>query len=197
MGDVVIKLKDLEELFWRVTMLILGFNPDSKDEKEISKVRISWPTDGAPSWGIDEDICFISITQRDDLINRQRNIRYKEVGERLKRVTEYTKVVNCKYILYGPNSYDNAELIQHLLFLPEYKELLNENYLYLIPDIAAPIRFPELYGSRWWERSDFEVNFNLYVRREQIVEHIEDIEITFVNKKFSTERRINNGDIEP
>lgn len=197
MQDAVLKLSEIEEIFWNITMLMLGLNPDSKDEKEISKVRTTWPTSGAPAWKIEEDVCFLSITQRDDLINRQRNIRYEEVGEHLKRITEYTRVINCSYILYGPNSYDHAELLQHLLFLPEYKEMFNENHLYLIPDIVAPIRSPELYSGRWWERSNFEANFNLYVRREQIVEHIEDIEFNFVSEKFPTERRIRNGDIEP
>lgn len=198
MADAVLRLNEIEEIFWSITMLMLGLNPDSEDEKEISKVRTTWPTDGAPSWKINEDVCFLSITQRDDLINRQRNVRYEEESEeQLKRIMEYTRVVNCSYILYGPNSYDHAELLQDSLFLPEYKEMFNKNYLYLIPDIAAPTRAPELYNGRWWERSDFEVNFNLYVRREQVVDYIEDIEINFVNKKFSTERRIKNGGIRP
>lgn len=183
MGDVVVKLNELEEIFWSITMLMLGFNPESEDEKEISKVRTTWPTSGAPAWKIDEDVCFLSIIQRDDLINRQRNVRHKEIEGQLKRITEYTKVVNCSYILYGPNSYDHAELLQHSLFLPEYKEIFNKNYLYLIPDIIAPTRAPELYSGRWWERSDFEASFNLYVRREQIVDYIEDIEIKFINGK--------------
>lgn len=183
MADVVIKLKELEEVFWSITMLMLGLDPESEDEKEISKVRTSWPTDGAPAWEIDEDICFLSITPRDDLINRQRNIRHEEAGENLKRITEYTKVINCSYILYGPNSYDNAEFLQHALFLPEYKEIFNKSYLYLIPDVPAPIRAPEFFNGQWWERSDFEASFNLYVRREQIVDYIEDIEIKFINGK--------------
>lgn len=197
MADVVLKLNEIEEIFWSITMLMLGLDPDSKDEKEISRVRTIWPTSGAPAWKIDEDICFLSITQRDDLINRQRNVRHEEIEGQLTRIMEYTRVVNCAYILYGPNSYDYAELLQHSLFLPEYKEMLNKNYLYLIPDIVAPIRAPELFSGQWWERSDFEVNFNLYVRREQVVDYIEDIEINFVSKNFSTERRIINGGIKP
>lgn len=197
MADVVLKLNEIEEIFWSITMLMLGLNLDSKDEKEISKVRTIWPTSGAPAWKIDEDICFLSITQRDDLINRQRNVRHEEIEGQLTRIMEYTRVVNCVYILYGPNSYDHAELLQHSLFLPQYKEMFNQNHLYLVPDIVAPIRAPELFSGQWWERSDFEVNFNLYVRREQVVDYIEDIEINFVSKNFSTERRIINGGIKP
>lgn len=183
MADVVFKLNELEEIFWDITMRMLGLNPESEDEEELSKVRTSWPTSGAPGWKIDEDICFISITQRDDLINRQRNISHLERNGQFIRITEYTKVVNCSYILYGPNSYDRSELLQHSLFLPEYKEMLDKNYLYLIPDIAAPTRAPELYSGRWWERSDFGADFNLYVRREQVVSSIENIEIKFMNGK--------------
>ncbi|MDU5080232.1 LIC_12616 family protein [uncultured Tissierella sp.] len=197
MADVVLKLNEIEEIFWSITMLMLGLNPDSKDEKEISRVRTIWPTSGAPAWKIDEDICFLSITQRDDLINRQRNVRHEEIEGQLTRIMEYTRVVNCAYILYGPNSYDHAELLQHSLFLPQYKEMFNQNHLYLVPDIVAPVRAPELFSGQWWERSDFEVNFNLYVRREQAVDYIEDIAINFVSKNFSTERRIINGGIKP
>lgn len=183
MAEIVLRLSEIEEIFWSITMLMLGLNPESKNETETSRVRTTWPTSGAPAWKIDEDICFLSITQRDDLINRQRNVWIEEVEGQLKRIIEYTRVMNCAYILYGPNSYDYAELLQHSLFLPEYREMLNNNYLYLIPDVSAPIRAPELYNGRWWERSDFGVNFNLHVRREQLVNSIEDIEIKFIKGK--------------
>ena len=56
MADQILKLKDIEDFFFDITCHMLGYTT----EEEMSKVRIAWQSDGAPSWKIDEDVVSLS-----------------------------------------------------------------------------------------------------------------------------------------
>ena len=60
------ELKDLENLFQSVIAGITGLDP-------VSGVRISWPTDGAPAWGNQDNVIFIRVTEDDEPINKQKD----------------------------------------------------------------------------------------------------------------------------
>lgn len=185
MAERILKLKEIEDFFQSITCQIIGL--DMTKEENQSKVRITWPQNGAPSWKINEDVIFLRVTPIDDKVARTLNIIYDTNSvddDFLTKKTGYTRVHKIDFSLYGPNSYDNADLIRYSLLDPHLlKEKLKENNLAVIPDIPMPVRVPELYNGQWWDRSDFSAMFNEGVIREQQTPFIKSVEIKLATEK--------------
>lgn len=168
MADTVLTLKAIEDIFFNLTCEVLGIDTTLPENQ--GKVRIAWETNGAPSWGIDDDVVFIRITPIDDTLTRHQDIIYNQKDSATaSKETGYTRVHKIDWTLYGPNSYDNADLIRFNIFAEEYSNKLALNNLFLITDVPMPTRLPELFNSQWWERTDFSATFNeLVVRRTEV-----------------------------
>jgi hypothetical protein len=166
------ELKTIEDLFQNMTAQILGLDPDSG-------VRISWPTEGAPAWEIDENIAFVRVTTEDRPYNRKRESKYTYVAspECMDHDITYTRIVSVAWLLYGPDSFDNAQLLRDAFFLQTNREELAGSNLYLIPDILEPRRVPELFGGRWWERADVTILFNEFVTMSSVAYFLKSAEI--------------------
>ncbi|BDR73333.1 hypothetical protein K144316041_20410 [Clostridium tetani] len=168
MADQVLKLQELEDFIYDITCKMLDI--DLNKEENQDRVRIAWPTDGSPAWSIDEDVVYLRITPIDDSMARQQNIAYnpdKDNKAYAKKQTGYTRVHKINWTLYGPNSYDNADIIRHLIFDYDYMKKFKEKNIFLITDVPMPTRLPELYNGQWWERTDFSATFNEAVIREK------------------------------
>lgn len=185
MADQILKLTELEDFFADVTYKILGLDPTLAANK--GKVRLTWPSNGAPSWKITDDVVFLRVTPIDDKQARTLNIIYDTNSIdniNLKKETGYTRVHKIDFTFYGPNSYDNADLIRYTLLEPNsYKDEFKNKNLFIIPDIPMPTRLPELYNGQWWDRTDFSANFNEAVIRRSLVPFIESTEIKLVTNK--------------
>lgn len=185
MANQILTLKEIEDFFQNITSLMLGL--DMTQQINQGKVRVSWPTEGAPSWKISEDIVFLRITPIDDKQARTLNIIYDTNSIdniNLNKETGYTRVHKVDFTFYGPNSYDNADLIRYNLLEPNaYKDEFKNKNLFVIPDIPMPTRLPELYNGQWWDRTDFSANFNEAVIRRSLVPFIESAEIKLVTDK--------------
>ena len=71
--------------------------------------------------------------------------------------------------MYGPSSYDNADLIRYNILSSKYLNDFRAYNLFLITDVTMPVRLPELFNGQWWERTDFQASYNeLVIRRSQI-----------------------------
>lgn len=185
MENQILTLRQIEDFFQNITSLMLGL--DMTQQINQGKVRISWPTNDAPSWKINEDIVFLRITPIDDKQARTLNIIYDTNSldnVNLNKETGYTRVHKVDFTLYGPNSYDNADLIRYTLLEPNaYKDEFKSKNLFVIPDIPMPTRLPELYNGQWWDRTDFSANFNEAVIRKSLVPFIQSAEIKLVTEK--------------
>ena len=186
MADTILTIKQIEDLFQSVTMQMLGLPEKDIDDNPINqdKVRIAWPTGGAPAWRIDEDITFLQITPVDDFFARQRDIGYSDQDtENAKRSVNYSRVHQIQWICYGPSSFENIETIRHSIFLPDFKNQFKTKNMHLVTDVGMPQRSPELFNGRWWERSNITVRYNEGVERSSTVPYIQEIKIeTRVNK---------------
>jgi len=128
------------------------------------KVRISWPTGGAPAWKVHDDITFLRIFEVDDAYNRRRDTEKTQLdADNVNLAKSYTRVNAVHWVFYGPNSYDNAQKVRDGLSSPNNRRTLAIQNLFRIIDFKAPIRVPENYMGQWWERTDFTVNFNEHV----------------------------------
>jgi hypothetical protein len=166
--DTVLTLKQIEDIFFAETCKMLGLDPTLPENQ--GKVRFAWPTDGSPGWSIDEDIVFLRITPIDDKIARPQDILYDtNASDYALKEVAYTRVHKIDWTLYGPSSYDNADLIRYNILSSKYLNDFRAYNLFLITDVTMPVRLPELFNGQWWERTDFQASYNeLVIRRSQI-----------------------------
>lgn len=161
------KLSDIEDKIAELTLMMLDLDPNAEENQD--KVRIAWPTSGAPGWSIDEDICFLRITPVDSPSARQQDVVYtpkENSDELLTKEIAYTRVHNVDWCFYGPNAYDLADVIRFkILSDTTIKKEFNNINLHLVTDVTMPIRVPELFQGRWWNRVDFQAKYNELVVR--------------------------------
>jgi hypothetical protein len=172
MTDANMTVRQIENFFISLTYKILGIDPSGLQPNQ-SPVRVEWPTGGAPGWKINEDITFIMVNYDDDAITRQVEVKYLSNNDQnAYRTVSSTRVLRVNWICYGPNSFDNANIIRNGIFLPEFSEMLKENNLALIFDLPSPIRAPELFNGQWWDRTSFYARFNELIIQSVSVPYI-------------------------
>jgi hypothetical protein len=124
-------------------------------------VRIGWEQQGQPFQQIDEDVVYIRDVTVDEPFNKIRYPSWLTIGGVPTKVVQYARIWKTFWTVYGPNSFDNARVIHSYLMTDEqtaYTLATNAN-LWLIPNSASPIRFPEKRDEQWWERADFSARF--------------------------------------
>lgn len=184
MEDQVLKLKEIEDFFFQVTCRML--NIDLSEKENQGKVRIAWPTNGAPGWKITDDIVFLRVTPIDDKMARGLNIIYNQNEEDktyVDKKTGYTRVWKIDWTLYGFNSYDNADVIRNLIFDTDYMVEFKKKNLFLVTDVPMPTRLPEFYNGQWWERTDFSATFNEAVIRIKKVPYILSTDVRLITNR--------------
>lgn len=184
--DIYQTLTQLNELFQCLVIDMLGYeatgSPADYSEAAYTDVRLSWPTEGAPSWEVDEDVVFLRVFEGDDFINRQRETKVTALTDTtLNEETTYTRVVELNLIFYGPNSFDRAQTIRDSFYYDEYHWQLAQSSIYMIPNIEAPRRVPEAFQGQWWERADLTLRFNEKIAKNRSINIIESAEFIVYN----------------
>ena len=171
MADIILTLKQIENIFQSLTCSLTGLNNDSG-------VRLSWPTKGSPGWSVNEDVVF-QVVFGSDSYTQQRETEYQDdIANDVKKViASYTRVHNIKWTIYGPNSYEHGESIKNGIYLPTTRGILRHNNLSLILNVGDVKRFPELFNGQWWERVDFEASFNEKVVRYSTIPYLVGVNI--------------------
>jgi hypothetical protein len=171
--DYTHTLNELEELLYDLTVSLLG------EEEDSVNVRRSWFTEGAPAFGIDDNITFFKVYDIESPMTRQRDSAYSQEGspEAPNMATGYTRTLQTNWTFYGPNSWANAMLVRNGLFYPDVRDTLARERIYAIPDMRPPQRAPELFSGQWYERVDLEVRFNEAVVVNRTVPYIESVRI--------------------
>jgi len=146
-------------------------------------VRIGWQQQGEPGWLITDDVVIINCVERDDEVNRTRDMKVLRnfadpTGATDVILTTYHRVWEVMWTFYGPNSFDRARIVHSALFTQVGHDLHSAAGLYLVTSIAAPRRVPELFaGGQWWERVDFVASFNELVTEAPLVGTVASTEI--------------------
>jgi hypothetical protein len=180
--DIVLTLKQIEDLFQDMTTRMLGF--DSEDAENSDKVRISFQPVGAPAWKRETNVAFIKVNFATDPITQQRDIRYINASvDNASREASYTRVISVQWTFYGPDSFDNADVVRNALYNPLYSGELKNSNLFLILDVPTPVRMPEPFNGQFWERTDLAVNFNESVTRKAVVPYIKSAGVKLYNEK--------------
>lgn len=160
----------LENFFVSLTLQIWGLDPTTNP----SRVRVGWPTSGSPGWKIDEDVAFIMLTYEDDPITNQVEKTYTEQDQdNAYEISNNIDVLRVNWVLYGPNSFDDARSLRFGLLNSITKDSLEQNNLALILQLPMPQRSPELFDGQWWERTSFAARFNEHVEHQTSVPYIQ------------------------
>jgi hypothetical protein len=188
MATLIQTMNELEDIVRYNTAQMLNLDP--MDVANGGKVRIAWPQDGAPAWKIDEDITSIQIGESHDPFNVIRDTTYVDQASNPTFATEttaYTRIVQVKWVFRGPNAYYNATLVRSRIFAGRYNDYFNNNNLYLIPQVDSPVRSPEQFEGKWWERVDLKALYNNAVMTDESVAYLKSASITIkANEPGST-----------
>lgn len=177
MADTYLTITQLNSLFWSLTVQMLGLDPLATATQ--NTVRQSWPTDGAPAWNITDDVTFIKVLPADDDYNKIRDMTFTQIDSaNINQAMSYTRVLEIFWTIYGPNSEDTSQTIRDQLFYDSIHDVLAANNLYMITEIDEPIRAPELFEKRWWERVDMRVKFNELITRNITIPAVATVPIT-------------------
>ncbi len=170
--STVLLMTQIEDLFQSLVSQMLNTTDQGA-------VRIEWPTGGAPGWPIDYDVCFLSINYDDDPYTQQMHVEYSENDSTTANADlVYTAALRVIFTFYGPNSFDNADLVRSSLFQEPYKTTLASNNLALITNVQMPTRAPELFNGQWWNRTTFFARFYELVTRNSTVPYIVSAPVT-------------------
>jgi hypothetical protein len=180
--DIVLTLKQIEDLFQDITTRALGLNPDLPENAD--KVRIAFPSVGAPAWQRETNVVFLKINAESNPIIQQRDVQYNAISvDDANRKASYTRVISVGWTFYGPSSFDNADVVRNALYNTLYVSELKSHGLFLILDVPNPVRMPEPFNGQFWERTDFVASFNESVTRQVVVPYIKTAEVKLYNEK--------------
>lgn len=181
-------INDFNKLLRLSTLEVLN---KPNDSTTASLVRISWQQSGAPAWAINEDVIFIRAFPVDGQYNRLKDVQYQNNNETsLNKTEKYTRIMAVNWILYGPNSFEYADVIRNSIGL---NDRLMTNNVFLIYDRPTFTRTPELFNGQWWERSDLTLYFNEQITREYVTPTIGGAAVTVKTEGGD----IYNGNITP
>jgi len=175
--DVILTKTELEDVFYNLTVSIMNNSPNFD-------VRHSWPKNGAPAFGVDDNIAFLKIYDIPSSVTQQRENIYTQEGspEAGNMETVYTRTLRVDWCFYGPDSWDNVNTLKNGLFFQENHDILAQSHIFMVPDFPPLRRVPELWASQWYERCDLSINFNEGISINRNVPAIETVGIIVIDK---------------
>lgn len=143
-----------------LTMGMMGLTAD----KNSAAVRLEWATEGQPFQEVNEDVCYIRATLKDDPYDKIRD-RTNTPGDdpHLDEQWNYTRVWLIGWIFYGPNAVDLARAVRSALYQDFFTDALGQSQLFPMSEIAEPLRVPEKIGPLWFERADLQCEMYEFV----------------------------------
>lgn len=141
-------------------------------------VRQAWPTQGAPAYGQTDDVSFVSCTEVDDWYNKVADETTSQNTDGSTSILkEYTRVWRIHWELRGPGSYDRGRLLKTTMQFDFIRDMVAPFDLYLVPNVGNPVRAPEHFEGKWWERSDLNMHFNEQVNESIVTPTVTSIEV--------------------
>lgn len=177
MADINKTLLEFETFIQSLIVSLLGWDLTTPDKT--NDVRIAWEEGGQPAANITDNVVYVECFEVDSDYNRLRNESdiYESSPDEFTKETQYTRQMQVNLILYGSDSFDNAQTIRDNIFYPNNQLTLQQNHIYLVHDIPAPKRVPEYFQGLWWKRVDMSMRFNELVIKSISVPAITSIKV--------------------
>lgn len=141
-------------------------------------VRETWQQQGAPAWGISDDVCFIRCVEENGEYNKPRDqgtIQNDDGSVTVERM--YTRLWRVYWGAWGPNCYDNIRVIRSALLLEVTSVPLLVYQLYVMTELSAPVYSPENKDGQWWQRTIFEAQFYEQINESITTQSVESVEL--------------------
>jgi hypothetical protein len=160
MTEINKTLSEFETFMQSLVVSLLGW--DITNPVKTNDVRIAWEEGGQPAANITDNVVYVECFEVDTPYNRLREeIDTWEISpDEFTKETSYTRQMQVNLILYGSDSFDNAQTIRDNIFYPNNQLTLQQNHIYLVHDIPSPKRVPEYFQGLWWKRVDMSLRFN-------------------------------------
>jgi len=160
MTEINKTLSEFENFIQTLIVSLLGW--DITDPVKTNDVRIAWEEGGQPAASITDNVVYVECFEVDTPYNRLREETdtWEISPDEFTKETSYTRQMQVNLILYGPDSFDNAQTIRDNIFYPDHQLTLQQNHIYLVHDIPSPKRVPEYFQGLWWKRVDMSLRFN-------------------------------------
>ena len=150
-----VNLSQLEILLRTATLSITGLAPEN--------VNFPYQPDSAPFNEQATNAVYLYLTQIDSPTDKATYTALTPNTPTAGTSTQYyTRIIQCKWTLYGPSSFDLADAIRNAMMTEAVRESLAVQGVFPIVGIQAPTRMPEQINMQWWERSDLKINFSVY-----------------------------------
>jgi len=178
----VLTLDQLNDLVWEITKDITELDPEN--------VRISYQRDGQPAWEPETDVVIINVTQIDNPYDKQRNFIYDDnYTDYAELSTSYTRVLAALWTIYGPNGFTIADTIRYAILKESIRNRFSAEKIYPVTNIPSPVRLPELFNGRWYQRNDLTATFYAETIRTEEIPYLTGADI-YVVKENGEERLI-------
>lgn len=148
-------MNEIEEIIYDVlTSILPQFN-----KNDICREHQAF---GQPSFSNTEDRIFFDVIEAESDIAKELYFEdnYNSVKDSIERTHGKTITINVKFVVYGPNSYNNSLLIRDGFFLESTRKTLREHNIFIVPYHQPALFFPEQLNGVWYQRYDFEITFN-------------------------------------
>ena len=158
-----------------LTALALGIQGASNQQ---SQVRVAWQGQGQPFEDINTDICYVAMVERGGLYDEMRSqLPGSQTSTQIDLVQYYTRVWECTWTFYGPNSFDRARLVRSSMFTDYFRWQLIPFNLFAVAPFDRPLRIPELINKQWFNRSHMVGRFYEQVTETRAVNIVASVEV--------------------
>lgn len=149
-----------------------------------NKCRIAWQIEGQPGPDINSDTVTVQCVPIDTPFSRLRdNVGLIPAADVITQQDVFTRTWKTMWTFYGPNSLTNAKLTQSALIkVPFIDYQLASNNLYVNPSIEEPLRNPEQFQGKWWERADLTAEFNEQITETLTIGTVGSVEVLVYDK---------------
>lgn len=170
-----LKREEIEAAFYEAVMASLGYDQNKDYGSKKPPVRLTYPAQGQPDWGINDDVVFILFGDADDDSTQTVDETWENSGDDLVRHHKVNRVLQMSFVAYGPNGYDNLVTLRHKLM--DNPKQLKEKGINVVPSGNAVTYAPEIFQGLWWQRADLQMTFNSTVEFDEDVRSIATVDV--------------------
>lgn len=150
-----VTFRQLENLIFESTVLMTGVDR--------ANIQFEWQPNSAPFREQNVNAVYLALSQIDSNTDKATYTALTPNTPTAGTATQYyTRIMQCKWSVYGPDSFDIADAIRNALMIEGIREALAVQGVFPMVGIQAPQRAPDLINNQWWERSILTARFSVY-----------------------------------
>lgn len=152
-------LDQLKDIFQEITARILP-------ELDRTLIRRAYQQQGQPGMNIPDNAIFFHLDNQASPWDKLRDTQQSNFDANgSDHATFYTRVIRVDWYLYGPSSFDFADIIKLQLLSEPILGYLQTYQIAPIRDIDPARHVPEAFNGQWRERADLSALFNVLTDR--------------------------------